>query len=232
MKQLVTTGIVLARTDYGEADRILTIITPDQGKLRLMAKGVRRLKSKLAGGIELFSVSHITYIRGRGDMGTLISTRLEKYYDHIVEDIDRTMLGYECIKLLNKVTEDEPDPEYFALMEQLLIALNESKIHNDIVSLWFYMQLLRLGGHTPNLASDTMGNRLTPDATYIFSYDDMAFTPRPDAEITAAAIKFMRLGFEGHVPRVLQQIAGVEALVPIVSPLVRTMLSLQLRQQL
>ena len=57
MKQLVTEVIILARTDYGEADRILTVLSPEYGKLRLLAKGVRRVKSKLAGGIELFSVS-------------------------------------------------------------------------------------------------------------------------------------------------------------------------------
>ena len=41
MKQLVSQAVVLSRTDYGEADRILTLLTPDQGKLRLLAKGVR-----------------------------------------------------------------------------------------------------------------------------------------------------------------------------------------------
>lgn len=108
MNQIVTTAIVLGRTDYGEADRILTLLTPDQGKLRLLAKGVRRVKSKLAGGIELFSVSTITFVRGRGDIGALVSTRLNKHYGHIVQDLDRTMLGYELLKQLNKTTEDEP----------------------------------------------------------------------------------------------------------------------------
>ncbi|MEJ0073760.1 MAG: DNA repair protein RecO [Candidatus Saccharibacteria bacterium] len=87
--QQVTTGIVLTRVDYGEADRIITLITPDQGKLRLMAKGVRRIKSKLAGGIELFSVSNITFIRGRGDIGTLVSSRVLTHYGRIVSDLDR-----------------------------------------------------------------------------------------------------------------------------------------------
>jgi DNA repair protein RecO (recombination protein O) len=57
MKTIVTKGIVLTRTDYGEADRILHFLTPDQGKIAGIAKGVRKSKSKLAGGIELFSVS-------------------------------------------------------------------------------------------------------------------------------------------------------------------------------
>src|SRR2546430_6710542 len=98
MKQLVTPAIILARIDYGEADRIITMLTPGHGKLRLLAKGVRRVRSKLAGGIELFSVSTITFIQGRSELGTLVSTRLQQYYSHIVQDLDRTMAGYELIK--------------------------------------------------------------------------------------------------------------------------------------
>ncbi|MCA9330182.1 DNA repair protein RecO, partial [Candidatus Saccharibacteria bacterium] len=62
MKQIVTVGIVLARINYGEADRIVTILTPDHGKIRLLARGVRKIKSRLAGGIELFSINDLTYI--------------------------------------------------------------------------------------------------------------------------------------------------------------------------
>ena len=118
MNQLTTQGIILSRTDFGEADKIITLLTPDHGKLRLMARGVRRAKSKLAGGVELFSVSDITYIKGRGEIGTLISARLITHYGRIVRDVTRTMLGYELIKQLNKVTEDEPEAEYFTLLEQ------------------------------------------------------------------------------------------------------------------
>jgi len=80
MKQLVARAIVLSRTDFGEADRIITLLTPDQGKVRLVARGVRRAKSKIAGGIELFSISDITYMTGKGDLGTLISARLDRHY--------------------------------------------------------------------------------------------------------------------------------------------------------
>ena len=58
MKQSRTHGIVLTRVDYGEADRIITMLTPE-GKITLMVRGVRRIKSKLAGGVELFSVSEM-----------------------------------------------------------------------------------------------------------------------------------------------------------------------------
>src|SRR4051812_28556736 len=106
MRQILTRGIVLSRTDYGEADRIVSVLTPDQGKLRLMAKGVRKVKSKLAGGIELFSVSELSFIPGKNDIGTLVSARLTQHFANIVKDINRTMFGYELLKRLNRATED------------------------------------------------------------------------------------------------------------------------------
>ncbi len=229
MNQLNTTAIVLSRTDYGEADRILTLLTPDQGKLRVIAKGVRRMKSKLAGGIELFSTSSITFIRGRGEIGTLISTRLEKHYGHIVSDVNRTMLGYELIKQLNKTTEDEPEAEYFTLLEQAFAALDDATIDISLIRVWFLMQLLRLSGHSPNLTTEIGGKRLDADRTYEFSYDDVAFRDHPEGNFTADHIKFLRVGFSGNRPALMQKITGTSEFTTAVSPLIQTMASTYLR---
>lgn len=199
---------MLARTDYGEADRILTLLTPDYGKLRLMAKGVRRVKSKLAGGIELFSVTNITFIRGRGDIGTLISSRLVRHYGHIISDINRTMLGYELIKQLHKVTEDEPEADYFHLLDQAFAALDDLSIDAPLIKLWFSAQLLRLSGHTPNLQTAVGGGKLSVESEYEFSLDDSAFILRPGASFKADDIKFLRLVFSGNTPAILQKIQG------------------------
>lgn len=223
MNQITTTAIVLGRTDYGEADRILTLLTPDQGKLRLIAKGVRRVKSKLAGGIELFSVSDIVYIRGRGEIGTLVSTRLLRHYGQIVDDIQRTMLGYELIKLLARVTEDAPERDYYDLLDATFAALNDPAVPEALVRVWFHAQLLRLSGHTPNLTHEQGGQRLRPEATYQFSYEDSAFVARPDAPFGAYEIKFLRLLFGESPPEALAKIAGIGKIVERVDRLVLSM---------
>jgi len=225
MNQLTTTAIVLSRTEYGEADRILTLLTPDHGKLRLMAKGVRRLKSKLAGGIELFSVSNITFIKGRGDMGTLISARLLKHYGRIVTDLERTMLGYELIKQLNKITEDETEQFYFELLQQAFAALDDASVPVPIIRWWFAMQLLRQGGHAPNLQTDTAGHKLDAAQTYDFSFDDMAFVSMPGrGHFNANHIKFLRLGFSNGPPKLLAVVRGSAALIEACAPLIQTLL--------
>jgi DNA repair protein RecO (recombination protein O) len=214
MNQLVTEGIILSRTDYGEADRILTLLTPDHGKLRLMAKGVRRVKSKLAGGIELFSISTITFVKGRGDIGTLVSTRLVKHYNHIVEDLDRTMLGYELIKQLNKATEDHPEPIYFDLLRHTFEALDDSRISLELVRFWFAARMLDVGGHAPNLVTDTTGQKLQPGTTYDFDAESMCFAgPRPRGRFTTNHIKFIRLAFSGSSPKALLNVHGSQALL-------------------
>jgi len=228
-QQQITNAIVLTRTDYGEADRILTLLTPDHGKLRLMAKGVRRVKSKLAGGIELFSTTNITFIKGRGDIGRLVSARLQTYYSHIVRDLDRTMLGYELIKQLHKATEDEPEPDYFYILEQAFAVLDDSSIDLNLIKLWFSAQLLRLSGHTPNLRSEPDGTKLAAAQTYEFSFDDSSFIARPDGPYDADAIKFLRLIFNGNQPHALAKVQGSTELAARCLSLVTNLRQLHLR---
>jgi DNA repair protein RecO (recombination protein O) len=229
MNQLITKAIILSRTDYGEADRILTLLTPDYGKLRVLARGVRRVKSKLAGGIELFSVSHITFIKGRGDIGTLVSTRLDKHYGRIVADLERTMAGYDLIKLFNKNTEDEPEAAYFELLQQTFEALDDPAIPLGTVHLWFAAQLLRLSGYAPNLHTDVQGNKLQPGQAYNFDIERMAAVPADHGRLTPDHIKYLRLAFGRHSAKTLAQVQGGEPLAATVAPLARTMLQTHLR---
>jgi len=220
MRQFVTEAIILSRIEFGEADRIITLLTPDHGKLRLIAKGVRRVKSKLAGGIELFSISDITYVQGRGEIGTLISTRLVKHYGQIATDIDRTMLGYDLIKQLNKATEDHPGPEYFELLRDVFEALDNKDMPLLLIRFWFSAQLLRLGGHTPNLDIDSHGNKLDAQKAYSFDFERTCFVESDQGHYVADGIKFLRLGFGTHGVKVLAQVSIGAELIEAVGPLV------------
>ncbi len=229
MNQIVTEAIILSRIEYGEADRILTLLTPDHGKLSLMAKGVRRVKSKLAGGIELFSISTITFVKGRGEVGTLVSTRLIKHYNHIVEDLERTMLGYELIKDLHKNTEDHPEAAYFDLLKKAFEALDDSAIALEMIRFWFTTELLRLAGHTPNLKTDGKGAMLNAETVYEFSADHMCFIPSEQGKLAADHIKFLRLAFAAPSPKMLVQVQGYTALHKAIAPLIQTMRATFLR---
>ena len=229
MNQLLTEGIVLSRTDFGEADRILTLLTPERGKLRLVAKGARRVKSKLAGGIELFSISDITYITGRGELGTLISARMKQHYGKIIVDISRVQLAYDLIKTINTATEDHPEPDYFYLLKAGLAAVDDLTIDADLIRLWFQSQLLKLGGHPPNLQSDMQGSQLQSGNKYTFDYDQMCFANHPAGTFTADEIKGLRLLFSNHDISSLHKVNGLAEQLPGIAPLIRAMLTSYIR---
>jgi DNA repair protein RecO len=228
-KQIVTTGIVLSRNDFQEADRLLTILTPDHGKIKTIAKGVRRPNSKLAGGIELFSISNITFMPGRGDFATLISTRLLIHYGNIVKDINRTMLGYDLLKRTNRITEDAAGGEYYDLLTIALKGLDDLELSSELVELWFTMQLLFTTGHGPNLRTDSEGGRLLPDEQYLFDFDAMAFGVQANGPYGANHIKLMRLGAGTDEPMVLKQVKGTDASAPEVLNLAKNILKLHVR---
>lgn len=224
MKQFNTDGIVLSRINFGEADRIVTILTPSYGKLHLIAKGVRRIKSKLAGGIELFSVSSITFVNGRGDIGTLTSTRLISNYTHVVNDIGRVEIGYELMKLLNKITEDNTEPAYFDLLEKALQALDDPTLDALLVRTWFIAQILTIGGHRPNLLTDQSLAVLRPDCAYNFNLGSMNFILQEQGQFTENHIKFLRLLFSHNQPKTLQRIDNLPEMLSVCSPVVQAML--------
>ncbi len=227
MKTFRTQAIILARTDYGEADRIITFITPDHGKVTAIAKGVRKQKSKLAGGIELFSVSDIIFIPGRRDIDTIVSTRLIKHYGCIVKALDRTNAGYEFIKKLNKATEDAAESAYFDLLNQAFQALDDNTINLVLIEVWFSAQLLRLAGHTPNLRTDAAGQMLQSGAKYDFDFEKMCFAVGQG--FGADHIKFLRLLFSANQPSVLNKVAKSPVLAAASLPAVQSMLQTHIR---
>lgn len=227
MNRLTTSGLILSRTNFGEADRILTVLTPDHGKLRLMAKGVRRARAKLAGSVELFSVSDLTYIRGRGDIGTLVSARLKSHYKNIIKDINRVNAGYEMLKLIDKNTEDEIETGYFDLLSGSLAALDDLELSLPLVELYFKANLLKIAGHSPNLETDASGQPLSADKTYAYDPSNASFVGK--GEYSADHIKFLRLIFAGNPINVLAKVTMAEALTGDCLPLVRASLRMFLR---
>lgn len=229
MRQFRTQAIILSRTDYGEADRIITFLTPDHGKVKAIAKGVRKSKSKLAGGIELFSVSDISFIPGRKEISTTVSTRLIKHYGKIVKDLERTSLGYELIKKLDKATEDSPESTYFYLLQEAFGALDDPNISLELINLWFSAQLLRLAGHTPNLRTDIKGQKLLPENNYSFDFEKMAFEGHEKGKFNADHIKFLRLSFSQNSAQTLSRVKGASHLAKSLKPIIQSISNIYLK---
>ncbi len=109
-----TDAIVLKRRDYGEADRLLTVFTPNHGKLVLLGKGVRKTQSRKAGHVELFTHSTLLVAKGRTwDLVTQAET-VEPFLP-LRESLLRTSYGYYVAELLDGFTqENDAHPAMFS----------------------------------------------------------------------------------------------------------------------
>lgn len=212
MTTIRTRAIVLRRTNYGEADRILQLLTPE-GKRSVMAKGVRREKSRLAGGIELFAISDIVIASGKGDLGILTSARLVQFYRHILEDYDSMQFAYEAMKQVGKASEMMDEPEWYDVLSEVLMALDVRSIPLQLVQTWFYLHYADLLGHGLSLANDVNGEALKADSHYMYDVSEKGLRESQSGELTADHVKLMRL-VSAKPLKVLAQIGGVELILP------------------
>jgi DNA repair protein RecO (recombination protein O) len=206
-----TLAIVLRRTNYGEADRILQLLTPE-GKKSVIARGVRREKSKLAGGIELFAVCDVVVSQGKGDLGILTSARLVQFYRHILEDYDTLQFGYEAVKQVTKASEMMDEPEWYDVLAEVLAALDTLTISRKLIQTWFYLRFANLMGHELSLTNDINGKKLQSDLRYTYDVSEKGLRETLQGELTADHVKFLRL-VNAKPLKVLVQVGGVDEIL-------------------
>jgi len=201
-------AIVLRRVEYGEADRVITFLTAENGQVSAIAKGVRRPKSKLAGGLELLSISKVTFIETKGNLKLVRSARMEKHFGEIVKDYDRLQFAYAAIKAIHTMTEDVSEDGAFNLLLHTMQALNKPAVSLEVVEVWFYLQALRSNGQQPNLETDTQGAQLEETGQYRFDGSQAAFAAQKDGPYRADHIKAIRLLLKTE-PAVTTQVKGL-----------------------
>jgi DNA repair protein RecO (recombination protein O) len=144
-------AIPLKRMDYGEADRIVTILTPDRGKQRVLARGVRRSTSRMAGHLELFAHAHLMLARGR-ELDTVTQASTVEPFRGLREDMVAISQAYHMGELVDSLLQDhDPHAEVFVLLREALSALNEGEIAPDLVARHFELHLLDMVGFRPEL---------------------------------------------------------------------------------
>jgi DNA repair protein RecO (recombination protein O) len=190
----------------------LHLLTP-QGRYNVIARGVRKEKSRLAGGIELFAVSDVVIGEGKGDLGILTSARLVQFYRHILEDYDRMQFGYEAIKQVSRASEMVNEPEWYEVLLEVLMALDSMTIERQLIETWFYLHHATLLGHELSLTHDIDGNALRPEGAYRYDVSETGLRPVANGELTADHIKLLRL-ISSRPLRVLAQIGGIGEILP------------------
>jgi len=143
-------AIVLKHSDFGEADRLLTLYSREQGKLRAIAKGARKPRSRKAGHIEPFTCVSLQLAKGRS-LHIVSQAEAKDSHDTLSEDL--VSLGYASyvVELLDKFTFDgEENRGLYRLLRHTLKRLSR-KDNSEIVVRYYEIRLLDFLGFRPQL---------------------------------------------------------------------------------
>jgi DNA repair protein RecO (recombination protein O) len=145
-----TEAIILRRSDFGEADRLLTLFTPRYGKRRVIAKGVRKTTSRRAGHVELFNRVDVQLATGR-NLDIVTDAQIIDAFKDLHEALPRLSHAYYVAELVDKLTvEEEENWPVYKLLVDTFTALNSSGVL-DLVARHFELHLLNLVGYRPYL---------------------------------------------------------------------------------
>ncbi|MGD9212710.1 MAG: DNA repair protein RecO [Desulfobacteraceae bacterium] len=153
MQARSTRAILLRRIAYGDNDLIVTLFTPDAGRLTVIAKAARKSKRRFPGILELFSLLEVVYSKGqRGNLPMLKEAVLENAFIHIRNDILKTGYANYWVELINIwLPEGKEDPALYLLLKEVLLALDKSCISSQILTIYFQMKFLNFAGLKPSL---------------------------------------------------------------------------------
>lgn len=140
MRGYKTEGIVLKRFNFGETDRLLTIFTKHDGKIKAIAKGVRRLKSRKAGDLELFNQLRLVIAEGK-NLDMITEVELVQSFSQLRQNLKQVVQAFQIVEALDKLTpEGEPNQRLFALLLASLTGLDHGQ---EGIVLEFEIQILR-----------------------------------------------------------------------------------------
>jgi len=145
-----TEAVVLRRGDLGEADRILTVYSPDHGKLRLVAKGVRRVRSRKAGHLEPFTRVQLQIARGH-DLDVITQAEAADLHATLHHDLERFGYAAYVVELMDRFTVQEGESRaLFRLLVDTLDRLSGTAEPAAVVD-FYQLRLLDLVGYRPEL---------------------------------------------------------------------------------
>ena len=162
-------AIVLRRVDYGEADRIITLLTREHGKIAAIAKGARRSTRGVGGSLDLFARSQMMLAKGR-NLDVVAQVQRRGDVRNISGDLERT--AYACLvaEVVDKMLEDRhPVDDVFDLVVRTLERLNVPGRLARADAAWFLMRILEMLGYQPQLDHCPSCGAVLPEAAGWFS---------------------------------------------------------------
>jgi DNA repair protein RecO (recombination protein O) len=146
-------GVVLRTHKLGEADRIVTLLTRSHGKVRAVAKGVRRTASKFGARLEPFMVADIQFYEGRSLDTIQQAETIASYGADIVDDYPRYTAASVMVETADKVTEHEGAPQQYVLLVGGLRSLSRAEHPPSLTLDSYLLRALSIAGWAPTFDS-------------------------------------------------------------------------------
>ena len=150
MRTYTTEGIVLKRINFSEADRIVTVYTRHFGKIKVLARGIRKITSRKGGNLELFNWAKIFVVKGR-NLDIVTEAETVRSFRTWRKDLVRVAFAYHFCELVDKLTpENVQCQEIFDLLAGALWGLGRAKDENlKFANERFAVSLLEATGFWP-----------------------------------------------------------------------------------
>ena len=148
-----TKGLILREVKYKEADRILTVLTADEGKITVKARGALRKGSKVSAATQLLVFSELTLFENKGYWTVNEGSTIEEFKG-LRDDITALSLASyfaECVEAMTD--EDQPNPYILQLILNCLFALSNAMYPQEHIKTAFDMRLMSLSGYQPDLTA-------------------------------------------------------------------------------
>jgi len=143
-------GIVLRSYPFGEADRVVVILSPNSGKIRTVAKGVRKTKSRFGGRLEPFTHVDLILYEGR-NLDTITQVAVLEPFPSLRNDLDAVVAAGTMVEAADAVAqEDEPALRLFLLLQRGLKSLEAGQRSPDLITT-FLLKLADVVGVAPSL---------------------------------------------------------------------------------
>ncbi len=151
MRSIKTNGIVIAENSLGDSDKILTILTPNLGKISCVAKGAKRPKSLLMAGSQLLCFGEYVLHKSNDIYNIQSCDPIEVFYN-IRTDLDKLNYVSTITKIISDVTtENQNNYNILKLYLNTLYIISESDKNLDFIISVFKMRLLKILGYAPNI---------------------------------------------------------------------------------
>lgn len=146
-----TKGIVLLESNMGDYDKMVSILTPDIGKIGCAAKGARKPKSALLAGTQFLSFSDLVIFSGASTYSINSCETIEVFYN-IRKDLNKLTYASFMTRLVNDVTDENQNTyRILQLLLNTLYVISETDINMDFVLSVFELRLMVLLGFSPRL---------------------------------------------------------------------------------